>query len=221
MGCDIHCYVEYYNKNESNPWVNSFSYGELDFGRDYVLFGCLAGVRSCIKPEISPRGIPNSPELSYASMQDYYIRVVTDEQYESSKNEDSFIYWSPNKKTISESALQKEYIDRGYKIKTETINNCKVFADPDFHNSSYLYLNELKKVRKNYLLEYAEFWSDLSKRKSKEILNFINSKCPSELMNYTFSELESRSFYSTICLMDSIERCSSDVETRLVFWFDN
>ena len=77
MGTDIHLYVEHYNK-ESKRWENLFLYkksSEGEFlpvdiydGRDYDLFGLLAGVRSVIDPFVLPRGVPEdmSCEVSKA-----------------------------------------------------------------------------------------------------------------------------------------------------------
>lgn len=68
MAADIHLYVEHYNK-ESKRWENislykkssecKFSPVDIYDGRDYELFGLLAGVRSMIDPFVLPRGVPN------------------------------------------------------------------------------------------------------------------------------------------------------------------
>ena len=42
MGCDIHCYIEYKKKNDDH-W-RSFG-GRINPGRNYTLFGVMAGVR--------------------------------------------------------------------------------------------------------------------------------------------------------------------------------
>lgn len=68
MGCDIHLFCERYNK-ESKRWENLSLYKKNDngtfdavdvyIGRDYELFGLLAGVRSYTNPFVIPRGIPD------------------------------------------------------------------------------------------------------------------------------------------------------------------
>lgn len=68
MGCDIHVFCERYNK-ESKRWENlslykkneggTFKEVNVYDGRDYQLFGLLAGVRSIINPFVIPRGIPD------------------------------------------------------------------------------------------------------------------------------------------------------------------
>ena len=78
MGCDIHSYLEKYTSvNGENKWVNvdywqinphhgiegygnENEYEHLSFyiGRNYDLFGILAGVRSSEDPIEEPRGLP-------------------------------------------------------------------------------------------------------------------------------------------------------------------
>lgn len=68
MGCDIHTYVEHYNK-ESKRWENlslykkdkdgTFSTIDIYDGRDYELFGILAGVRGTAGSFVMPRGVPD------------------------------------------------------------------------------------------------------------------------------------------------------------------
>lgn len=88
MGCDIYLYVEHYNK-ESKRWENLFLYkksSEGEFlpvdiydGRDYDLFGLLAGVRSIIDPFVFPRGVPDdmSCEVSKAYGDGQYYHTPT------------------------------------------------------------------------------------------------------------------------------------------------
>jgi hypothetical protein len=54
MGCDIHAFLEYKNKNK---WISK---GRIFGGgwRDYEVFGILAGVRTPITPIIPLRGMP-------------------------------------------------------------------------------------------------------------------------------------------------------------------
>lgn len=52
MGCDIHSYIEY---KKNGQWKSESCY----IGRDYALFGLLAGVRGVsIKPIAEERGLP-------------------------------------------------------------------------------------------------------------------------------------------------------------------
>lgn len=69
MGCDIHSYVEYRNK-DTGQWKMVRIYVPYRWeperlrlvepynGRNYELFSMLAGVRGCATPIAEPRGIP-------------------------------------------------------------------------------------------------------------------------------------------------------------------
>lgn len=71
MGCDIHARVEVYNR-ETQKWEKIYMYipdkytpGRLREvepynGRDYTMFGVLAGVRYMVEPIAQPRGIPQN-----------------------------------------------------------------------------------------------------------------------------------------------------------------
>lgn len=88
MGADIHLYVEHYNK-ESKRWdslslykkssEDKFSPVDIYDGRDYELFGLLAGVRSMIAPFVLPRGVPDdmSCEVSKAYEDGQYYHTPT------------------------------------------------------------------------------------------------------------------------------------------------
>lgn len=88
MGADIHLYVEHYNK-ESKRWdslslykkssEDKFSPVDIYDGRDYELFGLLAGVRSMIAPFVLPRGVPDdmSCEVSKAYGDGQYYHTPT------------------------------------------------------------------------------------------------------------------------------------------------
>ena len=68
MGCDIHVFLEKRNK-ETNKWEHLTLYkknyddklepASVFDGRNYYLFGLLAGVRGFVEPLVDPRGIPD------------------------------------------------------------------------------------------------------------------------------------------------------------------
>jgi hypothetical protein len=76
MGCDIHMYTEkkdhkgvwrctdfyevnqYYNEDEKDEWEPEFNHFDFYRGRNYELFGVLAGVRSEAVKFIPPKGVP-------------------------------------------------------------------------------------------------------------------------------------------------------------------
>lgn len=72
MGCDIHCYIEYKDKNSS--YWHDFG-GRINPGRFYSIFASLAGVRNSgdIVPIAKPRGIPD--DVSYEAEWDRWVYI--------------------------------------------------------------------------------------------------------------------------------------------------
>lgn len=211
MGCDIHAYIEFFSKTEhkstSNCFVRGFS-GQLSLGRDYTLFGLIAGVRHNVPPLIKPKGIPTEPGLSYEVADDYYLNVVSDEA----------VRIPPN--SIRQS-LADEYVSDAY---SQYIDESKLkITNPNFHTPTHLTLDELLTIRKMYLLEIIEFWANISTQKKSDMLNFIRKTGARELMKFAFPEYDNQSLYAAICTMMALERCSEsgDTATRLVCWFDS
>jgi hypothetical protein len=69
MGCDIHVYVEH-RPSTTYSWGG---FGQMNPGRDYALFGTLAGVRGTVAPVVQPRGIPS--DVGFWASDDYTLRV--------------------------------------------------------------------------------------------------------------------------------------------------
>jgi hypothetical protein len=211
MGCDIHAYIEFFSKTEhkntSNCYVGCFS-GQLSLGRDYTLFGLIAGVRHSVPPLINPKGIPTKPGLSYEVADDYYLSVVSDEATRVSPN------------SIRQSLAQEYVLD----AQSTYVDDSKMrITNPNFHTPTWVTLDELLTIRKMYLLEIIEFWSNISNQKKSDMLNFIRGIGARELMKYSFPEFENTTLYAAICAMMALERASenADTETRLVCWFDS
>lgn len=73
MGCDIHAYVEYKNKESGSQWS---SFGDrINPGRNYHLFGMLADVRNYeeVTPVASGRGMPD--DAAWGTKVDNEIRI--------------------------------------------------------------------------------------------------------------------------------------------------
>ena len=77
MGCDIHMYVESRKRSDTNLW-RSFG-SRFNPGRDYELFGYLAGVRGGTAL-IEPRGLPD--DLAYYSQDDARLYISDDDTSE-------------------------------------------------------------------------------------------------------------------------------------------
>lgn len=74
MGCDIHVFVEY-KRQDGDRW-SPFG-GEVNPGRDYGLFGYLAGVRyTTVTPVAADRGMP--ADAAYRSQDNDRLYVLDD-----------------------------------------------------------------------------------------------------------------------------------------------
>lgn len=211
MGCDIHAFIETFSKQESltndSCFVDCYS-SEISFGRDYILFGLIAGVRH--NAIISPRGIPTNPSMSYTTSNKYFLRVVDLPEDEVSCRNNCVARMKA-----------EEYVKQGSSQYTDDSKN-KIIG-PDWHTPTWLTLDELIQIRKIYLLETIQYYSNLSGKKIKELVDFIESKEPRLLMRYAFPPHENSKFYATLCAMQALERTSdeNDVQSRLVCWFDS
>lgn len=131
MGADIHCYVEYTEKAGSVPLDDWQCFGgRINPGRNYYLFGLLAGVRGG-PPIFEPRGMPQS--YSYEVRGDHLIYVsdgggentVTPERAEQLVNSCCAQY------VKSVNGAEKAFI-----------------THPDYHSHSFLSLDEYACVLK-------------------------------------------------------------------------
>lgn len=73
MGCDIHAYIEY-RKPRTEHW---YGFGErINPGRNYAIFGRLAGVRTDGPPVAPLRGLPK--DVAHAVREDGFLFVTED-----------------------------------------------------------------------------------------------------------------------------------------------
>jgi hypothetical protein len=116
MGCDIHMYVEYKRKENTN-WQD-FG-GRINPGRNYSIFTNLASVRSNVTGN-KPKGIPD--DVAYSSRNDNLI----------------FIDESGGDDTVTrERALR--WVKSGSKIVDDTW-----VTHPDWHSHSWATIEELE-----------------------------------------------------------------------------
>jgi len=84
MGCDIHMYVQYKEKKNAaeaekegrDPYWWDFG-GGFNPGRNYTLFGILAGVRDNPEYSFEPKGIPDFG-LGWGARSDLYLYITED-----------------------------------------------------------------------------------------------------------------------------------------------
>ena len=148
MGADIHMYVEYVYKSDverykkelkekkediRKPYVHSFG-DELNPGRNYCMFGCLAkGVREDIDEAIEPKGLPSEDQLGYMSMWGNRVYIT--------ENGDG-----DGECTIGQAIKWEEY---GRKI-TYRDDKPIYVENPDFHSYTWLTLKEYQEALKLY-----------------------------------------------------------------------
>lgn len=227
MGCDIHAYVEMYSKKDlaaGRCFVDTYA-SEINFGRNYDLFGLIAGVRSMSSPIVQPRGLPTNPPLSWMCTNEYFLRIVPDEEMNGNRS----VYGRDllGQKIISQSELDR--INQTHFRSQAIIPNTEnMIPNPDYHSLTWLTVNELCVIRKNYLVNYIEYYDEItgaktihSTKKKKDLINFINNKNEKALMKYSFYPYECPTLYATISTMMSLERCNEDIVSRFVCWFDS
>jgi hypothetical protein len=180
------------------------------------MFGLIAGVRSLEAPVIATRGLPTNPPMSWECSNEYYLRIVSDEEYAAHRRD------LLGQKLISKTEFDR--INTIYHNNKMTVDSQNMIACPDYHSVTWLTVDELILIRKRYLLQYIEFYDELSgisNKKKKELINFIKDKDEKTLMKYTFHPYESLPLYTTICSMMAMERIGDDTATRFICWFDS
>jgi len=138
MGCDIHCYVQYKNKNEGDGWWSDFG-GRIPPGRNYAMFGVLAGVRVHFPPKhFDPKGVLPIEKQSWTVRDDLYLVITEDGKGHHEATLEDAKRWS------RESQL----------IKNEEGKPIRVLH-PDWHSHSWMTTEEYEKALKWYK-EYAK-----------------------------------------------------------------
>ena len=206
MGCDIHSYLEFFDKDLSDGVARCYA-THLDFGRCYTTFNLMAGVRGYRLPLIKPRGIPSTPKISFTVSENYHITVV-----------DSYTncHFTNGRYISREDALT--WVDEG---RTTFEDNGKYIIDPSWHTPSWLTKDELIEVRRHYLIETLSYESTEYKgQKRRDAMEKLEQSSSVELMRFVFPSIEYVMLNATIASMIAIEN-SGEYKTRLVFWFDS
>lgn len=138
MGADIHMYVEYSNKEKpehlDRRYWSDFG-GRINPGRNYSMFGLIAGVRDNRHPPVvEPRGLPD--DLSWPASNDASMIISDDcqdeEGYTSSSQAESWV-----KAGYSEYILDHE--GEPYRV-----------TNPDWHSHTWLTPDEFGQAIERY-----------------------------------------------------------------------
>lgn len=130
MGCDIHMYVEYRQRmaehHGSEKW---YTWGDrFNPGRNYLLFGALAGVRDdTITPIAADRGIPEDASWGVDYANKIYIRQNDDDT------------------DGVDLATAQQWAAHGSRI-TEQDGKPAWVTNPDWHSHSWCTADELSQV---------------------------------------------------------------------------
>lgn len=132
MGCDIHCYIQYKKKNNDDRWWWDFG-GHISPGRNYAMFGILAGVRDHFAlHSFTPKGILPEEKQSYAVREDLYLYITEDGKGDHETTLEHAQSWGSGKI-----------------INDEKGNPYKVLH-PDWHSHSWMTTQELEEAYKWY-----------------------------------------------------------------------
>jgi hypothetical protein len=86
------------------------------------------------------------------------------------------------------------------------------------HSATWLTLDELKKIRAEYIKENLEF-NGISDKEIWALANNVNAA--NSIFTYTFGENESSGLYLTIVIMESLLKLDPKLKIRFVCWFDS
>lgn len=126
MGCDIHCYIEHARRPSADGRVFWSAFGgRINPGRDYRMFGVLAGVRSDDQPMFALRGLPEKHSLT----------VLWDNQYYVSDN------GAEDRETVTREKAES-WVASGHSEWTDDAK--RAVTNPDWHSHSWLTLDEWK-----------------------------------------------------------------------------
>lgn len=126
MGCDIHGYIEH-RPPDCEYW-NGFG-GRINPGRNYALFGYLAGVRGTGPAMFPVRGIPH--DCAYEANGDWWLYV-----------DDRFAYADEGTSVANAEKWHKN----GCAIERNADGTIAKVEHPDWHTPSWVSADELEKA---------------------------------------------------------------------------
>lgn len=203
MGCDIHCYIEYKRK-DYDSW-SDFG-GRINPGRNYWMFGFMAGVRSDF-PHITPRGWPE--DSAYYSFKDNTIYISEDQE-------------EPTKESYGEWYYSRSHADdqvsKGYCKFVERNGNKHWVTNSNYHSHSWLRPDEFELCIAGYL-KASGFQINTPRLPSpQETESELNAgSLVFDDKKYALSSITE--YWAILAAMRCLE--AQGHEVRLNFWFDN
>lgn len=144
MGCDIHTYLEFADfETDAGPYWKNFT--KNGGGRNYLMFGVLAGVRVEEARLFEPKGMPDG-RIGYDTSEDYWTHVAPAANPE----------WADDEGWVSLETAQG-WIEKGYsKGEINKSGRLERVSGPDWHNHSWLTADELERAFAHYLEQITE-----------------------------------------------------------------
>lgn len=203
MGCDIHCYIEY-KEPDSDKW-RDFG-GCINPGRNYSMFGAMAGVRVDSIPFVARRGFP--ADCSYSAFNDNTI-YISEGQKEPFKHIDGELYYSPTHAAEYVAKGYCEYVDRGGR--KLWVTNC------DHHSHSWLTADEFELAIASYLKAAGFQIGTMRLEGRKETADALATMTSDDDAKWALHSITE--YWAILSAMRCFE--AQGKQSRLVFWFDN
>lgn len=212
MGCDIHCYIEYrdrenltINGGRENNW-RSFG-GRINPGRNYGLFGLMANVRSYDEPErclFKPKGLPE--DIGHSAADDNFLYITEDENFK----ETGCIFRK----------RAENWVNTGNSVYKNDVNGKPTWvSNPDWHSHSWLSLSEYRQVLERYKVLEQKEW-EIREADRLELLKLVEEdKRGQSWLNPPCEHYDEPKYHVIEAAMVKFEEMG--YESRLVFWFDN
>ena len=133
MGADIHCYIEHGRrpKGDEKIFWSSFNYSGLNPGRNYDVFGAIAGVRRSDNQMVELRGMP--ADAGYGARSSNQLYVVDDD--DPSAAHESFCSRSD----------AESFVNSGWGSKWVNAEKT-IVTHPDWHSHTWLTPAEWRQV---------------------------------------------------------------------------
>ena len=145
MGCDIHMYVEHRAKDHPEFGWRPFG-GRISPGRDYCLFGYIAGVRSDVAPVVEQRGFPNDPAWTTKSENHLYIN----DKY-ANEGDEEYVTEAEAQSWVKSGCSKMIYARRD---ENGVAQGSDQVTHPDWHSHTWLTADELEKAIELANVEY-------------------------------------------------------------------
>jgi hypothetical protein len=198
MGCDIHAFIDYDEIHQDG--ISTFHWGSIKLERNYWLFSLLAGVRGEREQSLQPKGLPKS--MSWQVRKEVYLQLIDDADV--------------NDYTV------EGYIGREHAKK----HNWKMIDEyhcehPDWHSHSYLNLEELDGIIKNYM-ELSETLPIFLTEEQQAVNNDVYMRTlpgGTRLFHRTQKVTMPVDFAALRAAMAALK--DGGLEPRFIFFFDN